>query len=108
MFKKIFIELCNKKNIAPTTVCLHIGLSNAAFSQWDDTSVPRKSTLYKIADYFGVSVDYLLGKEEVQKTMSEISSISASEKELLHLFRAVSEDKREWLMQTIRFILNDN
>lgn len=61
MFKEIFIRLCNEKGVAPTAVCKSIGLSDAAFSKWTDESVPRRATLMRIADYFGVSVDYLLG-----------------------------------------------
>lgn len=63
MFKKNFIKLCNDKGVAPTVACKAVGLSNAAFSCWDENTIPRKSTLYKLADYFGVSVDYLLGKD---------------------------------------------
>ena len=61
MFKEIFIRLCNEKGVAPTVVCKSVGLSDAAFSKWTDESVPRRATLMRIADYFGVSVDYLLG-----------------------------------------------
>lgn len=64
MFKKIFIRLCNERGVAPTTVCRENGLSNAAFSCWTDDSIPRKTTLLKLANYFNVSVDYLLGKED--------------------------------------------
>lgn len=72
MFKEQFIKLCNKRNIAPTAVCKTIGLSSAAFSCWSDISIPRKATLYKLADYFGVSVDYLLGNTvDVEKTPDE-------------------------------------
>lgn len=61
MFKQNFIRLCNEKGVSPTAACAEIGLSNATFSCWTDESVPRKATLMKIADYFGVSVSYLLG-----------------------------------------------
>ncbi|MBR3967260.1 MAG: helix-turn-helix transcriptional regulator [Clostridia bacterium] len=64
MFKENFIKLCNKKGEAPTVVCINIGLSKTSFSKWDNTTIPREATLHKIADYFGVTVDYLLGKEE--------------------------------------------
>lgn len=63
MFKENFIKFCNAKNVAPTVVCQHIGLSGAAFSKWDDNSVPRKATLMKLADYFGCTVDDLLAEE---------------------------------------------
>ena len=64
MFKKIFIDLCNKKKESPSSVCRKIGLSNATFSCWADDTVPRRATLQRIADYFNVTVDYLLGNEK--------------------------------------------
>ena len=67
MFKENFIKICNVKGIPPTVACRDIGLSAAAFTKWDDSSVPRRATLQKFADYFGVTVDYLLGKEEEKK-----------------------------------------
>ena len=72
-FKENFIKLCNKKGEAPTAVCNKVGLSNATFSCWTDESVPRKATLMRMADYFGVSVDYLLGETEETKKSPSIS-----------------------------------
>lgn len=63
MFKKNFIRLCNNIGEAPTVVCQKIGLSSAAFSNWEDNSVPRKATLQKFADYFGITVEELLADE---------------------------------------------
>lgn len=64
MFKKNFINLCNAHNVPPTTVCVALGLSKTAFSKWDDNSVPRQATLFKIADYFGITVEELLREDE--------------------------------------------
>lgn len=61
MFKEKFIRLCNERGEPPTVVCQKIGITSSAFSKWTDQSVPRKATLMRIADYFGVSVSYLLG-----------------------------------------------
>ena len=63
MLKKNFIRLCNNIGEAPTVVCKKIGLSSAAFSNWEDNSVPRKATLQKFADYFGITVEELLADE---------------------------------------------
>lgn len=63
MFKDQFVRLCNEKNVAPSKVCKDIGLSSAIYSCWTESSVPRKATLLKLADYFGVSVDRLLGED---------------------------------------------
>lgn len=66
MFKEIFIRLCNEKGIAPSKACRDVNIAPATFSCWDENSVPRQATLMRIADYFGVTVDYLLGKELVE------------------------------------------
>lgn len=64
MFLKNLIILCNKNNTTPNAVCLALGLSPAAATKWRSGAVPRETTLLKIADYFNVSVDYLLGNTE--------------------------------------------
>ena len=63
MFKKNFIRLCNSVGEPPTSVCQKIGLSATVFSKWNDDSIPRKATLQKFADYFGITVEELLADE---------------------------------------------
>ena len=64
MFKEKFIELCAAKGESPSSVCNKIGISPAAFSQWDNKTIPRKITQQNTAKYFGVTIEYLLGKQE--------------------------------------------
>lgn len=70
MFKEKFIKLCNQRGVAPTVVCQSIGLSRSAFSNWTDDSVPRRATLQKFADYFGITVDELLSDDTNTKKPS--------------------------------------
>lgn len=74
MFKKNFIKICNLKGTLPTVVCKAIGLSPSAFSQWSETTVPRESTLYKIADYLGVTVEQLLADDPVVESKENLPS----------------------------------
>ena len=64
MFKKNFERLCRDRGLYPSAVCEKIGLSRSTWSDWTDKSVPRQSTIKKLADYLGVSVDDLLGRNE--------------------------------------------
>ena len=64
MFWEIFIKLCVQHNQKPNHVTKALGLSTATATDWKKGSTPRDTTLQKIADYFNVSVDYLLGKED--------------------------------------------
>ena len=66
MFKQNFINICAERGIAPTTVLRHIGLSNATYSCWTEDSIPRRTTLKKLADYFGITVEDLL-RDPAQK-----------------------------------------
>lgn len=66
MFKQNFINICTERGIAPTAVLRQIGLSNATFSCWTENSVPRQTTLKKIAGYFDITVEDLL-RDPAQK-----------------------------------------
>lgn len=63
MFWDNFIELCVKNNVKPNPVAKSLGISSGSVTNWKKGVAPNSTTLKKIADYFGVSVDYLLGKE---------------------------------------------
>ncbi len=64
MFYDIFVELCAKKGVKPTRAALDMGLSKATPTLWKNKGyTPRGDIINKIAAYFGVSVDYLLGND---------------------------------------------
>ena len=83
MFKRNFIKLCSEKGVSPSYVCSQIGISAAAFSQWDDNTIPRKVTQQRIADYFGITVDELLGNDEKAPTPTTASSEDERIKQVL-------------------------
>lgn len=63
MFFDRFRVLCEKKGISIYRACTDIGLNRSSVAKWKNGSTPNGTTLQKLADYFGVSVDYLLEKE---------------------------------------------
>lgn len=58
--------LCGEQGISITTMCKNAGISRAPLSdlKMGRSKILSSATLSKIAAYFGVSVDYLLGNEE--------------------------------------------
>ena len=58
-------ELSKKRNISVKELALQLGFSENLFYRWKTTN-PKAEDLAKVADYFNVSVDYLLGREEVK------------------------------------------
>ena len=65
MFYDHFSELCKQKGISVTRATEEIGLARTIGTKWKNTgSTPNGATLAKIAEYFNVSVSYLLGEQE--------------------------------------------
>ncbi len=62
MFFEVFCVLCEKKGISVTKATVEMGLSRTIGTKWRKTgAVPNGETLNTIANYFGVTTDYLLG-----------------------------------------------
>lgn len=63
---EIFEQLLQKYGVSSYKVAKEAGVTQTALSNWKSgRSTPTVRTLQKIADYFGVTVDYLMtGKEE--------------------------------------------
>lgn len=54
--------LRNEKNIGQDRLARELGLSNASISYWETgKQEPCASAIFKLANFFGVSADYLLG-----------------------------------------------
>lgn len=71
-FWEVFSSLCEKNKKTPNSVCAELKLSNATATHWKNGTVPRGTTLQKVADYFGVTTDYLLGNtDQKEKPSSE-------------------------------------
>ena len=73
-FYKKYVGLCNEKGLTPSRAALEIGLSKVAVSNWKSKrNSPTDANLQKIADYFGVTVEYLKGEEDqaTKKPLSE-------------------------------------
>lgn len=79
-FWNVFSKLCNEVGKKPNPVGKEIGVSSAAIANWKAGSIPNGETLMKIADYFHVSVDYLLGRTdepEKEETNHNPATVSA-------------------------------
>lgn len=75
MFYSRFCALCKERGISPTTAVRQMGLSSGNSTYWKNGRIPKTEVLECVAKFFGVSVDYLLGKTDVQTAdKTEITS----------------------------------
>lgn len=89
-----FFSLCLENGTKPNPVCKELGFSTATPTHWKNGSVPNADVLIKIAEYFNVSVDYLLGKSDKKQATPDEQPVSDVEQELLALTADMDEDER--------------
>ncbi len=68
MFYDEFVKLCKIKGVSRQKACIDCDVSRTAWNKWKNGATPNGATIQKIADYFGVSVDFLLTGEEKAPT----------------------------------------
>ena len=108
MFWKRFVKLCSDKGETPTAVVQKLGFSSSNVTYWKNNHMPQASGLHKIADYFGVTVEYLLGKEEKE---AKKENPSAEEEFKIALFGGkenVSEEKWDQIMSYAKFLIEQD
>lgn len=99
MFWERYVELCNQKGMSPNAVAAECGFTSGSVTGWSRNAVPRRSSLKKIADYFGVSVAYLLGEEEKAPSEDDAEWVEImSRTEFRQLFHAMRNSSREEIL----------
>ncbi len=64
MIQERIKELRQEKSLSQANVAKAIGVSQKAIDYWErGINEPKASYILALADFFGVSCDYLLGKE---------------------------------------------
>lgn len=68
-----FEKILRQRNLSSYKVAKEAGVTQTALSNWKNgKSTPSTTTLQKIADYLGVTVDYLMNGEETDnKALNE-------------------------------------
>ena len=111
MFYDRFKQLCEQKGVSCNRAALEIGLSNATPTKWKKTgATPAGETLDKIAAYFHVSTDYLLGKE-TEKAPAENGERSGGNDVLDDVdiafygdYKELTEDDKETVRDMVRIM----
>lgn len=88
-------ELREDKNLSQEEVAKGINTSQRNIGRWEkEENEPTANFLIKLADYFQVSVDYLLGRTDELGIIQNNNSLSKNESELLYLFKKLDSTKQ--------------
>ena len=109
----IFEELLQKHGVSTYKVSKDTGIAQSVFSSWKNgISTPKQDKMQKIADYFNVSLEYLMtGKEKeggetyyLNEETREMAQSIFENKELRMLFDAAQDASPEDL-ETVHSML---
>ena len=99
-------ELRTEKGLMQEDVAKAINVQNYTIGNWErERSEPSVSAIIDLADYFGCTTDYLLGRENDLGLVEINSDLSGDEQELINQYRKLSlGDKSQLLALAKRFL----
>lgn len=91
MFIKRLEELMEGNNISEYKLTQELKLSKSAIWNWKQGCQPSADKIIKIAEYFDVTTDYLLGRESDSGIINTNANLAPMENDVLTLFRKLSK-----------------
>lgn len=107
---EIFARLLAENNKKTADVCRATGINSATFSEWKKGKyTPKQDKLQKIADYFHVSVDFLMtGKEpELELYNDDITELfkkirrDAALASMIEKYLELSDKKKKHIIELV-------
>lgn len=93
MFFQILNALCKKNNATVTAVTKELNMSTSKVTAWKNGTIPNGTILIKIAQYFNVSTDYLLGLTD--NPNSATNNLTENEQDILKILRSIPDERKQ-------------
>lgn len=104
MFFERFKELCEEKQMTVTGFLKKMDWSTSKVTYWK-TSPPSVDTINKIADYFNVSTDYLLGKIDIKKPVTtDDDGLSELDLKIINDFQKLTPEGQKQVLAFLDFV----
>lgn len=104
MYYDNFEKLCIRDGVNPSKVSKATGISTATFTSWKQGKyTPKQDKLQLVADYFKVSVDYLMTgfSIETAKIDIELSLMTDKLKEYALKLSSLPKEEQEFIFKMI-------
>ena len=110
-------ELRKTKGISQEQAANALNISVRAYQNYEyGQREPNIEMIFKLADFYGVSTDYLLGREtgepETLDKLEQEFNMSALEKEILDNYLALPQDMRgdlmEFLQKSVQKVMSES
>ena len=106
MFLERFESLMRERNLTKAQLIRATGITEGAIDGWRKKgTLPTSEYLGRLADFFEVSVDYLLGRQSDIGIVEVQHELTVDQEELLKIYnRLSSQDKSQLLALAKRFL----
>lgn len=108
MFFDNFVRLCEQKGVKPSRALTEAGVPKSAYSYWrteagaGNDAKPTNQNAVKLAQYFDVTVDYLLtGSQKENPPQQPQSEVDAAVERIRKKLESMPKEQREALMNLI-------
>ena len=100
-------ELREEKNLSQESLAKEIGTSQRNIGRWEnEENEPSYMQLIKLAEFFNVSIDYLVGREDDYVKTQVESSLSYREQKLLRAFSQLDDDEKNKIIEDCEYFAN--
>lgn len=110
MIDKRLKTLRNQSHKSQQDVCQAINIEQSTLANYENGKrIPKIDILIKIAQYYNVTTDYLLGIQE-ENTIHQLSSlnpITTRERQLVETFRQLDDDYKDIAIGEIKRLLKE-
>ena len=108
MFFDNFVRLCEQKGVKPSRALTEAGVPKSAYSYWrteagaGNDAKPTNQNAIKLAQYFDVTVDYLLtGNQKENPPQQPQSEVDTALERIRRKLESMPKEQREALMNLI-------
>lgn len=101
-------QLCKEKGVSMNQLETELEFGKGYISKLDK-STPNVNKIQKISDYFGVTIGYLMGSIEEEKTADIMISIMENKElqDLVEAFKPLSDKSKKRLMKYIELLKDE-
>ena len=106
MFIEILLKLINERGITRTKFLNDVGLNKSCILNWQQRgTIPNGEVLTKIANYFDVSTDYLLGESNANKKLYMANSegfLTKDERRILTIYKLLDDNGKKAVFDVLK------
>ncbi len=104
VFKKRIKKLRNNKNLSMDALAEALNTKKSTISMWENNGViPREEMLIKLSKFFNVSIDYLLGNEDMEGKTPDSKKLQYIQRNL----EKMDEERLQKAETILKTVFND-